>query len=54
MKYNECARTKEYVERKVESMRGVFGIGADWEGIKKLRKEKIPACEALKEKGYRI
>lgn len=54
MKYNECARTKEYVERKVESMRGVFGIGADWEGIEKLRKEKIPACEVLKEKGYRV
>ncbi|KAG8854944.1 hypothetical protein FRB91_002922 [Serendipita sp. 411] len=53
-KYSECVRSKEIVERQVENLRGIFGIGADWEKIDKLRKETIPSCEELRKKDIRI
>ncbi|KAG8832962.1 hypothetical protein FRC17_000229 [Serendipita sp. 399] len=53
-KYSDCTRSKELVERKVENLHGIFGIGADWEKIKKLRAEPIPSCEELKAKNIRV
>ncbi|CAG8763837.1 10797_t:CDS:2, partial [Acaulospora colombiana] len=40
-KYSECVRERELIDRKVDSLRGVFGIGADKEAIKKLRNTKL-------------
>jgi DnaJ homolog subfamily B member 12 len=51
-KYSECVREREYIDRKVDSLRGLFGIGADREAIQKLRSTKLESCEELKSKGY--
>jgi DnaJ family protein B protein 12 len=53
-KYNDCIRGRERVEAKIENLRGFMGIGTDWDAIKKLKEEKIEACEELKSKGFRI
>ncbi|PVF98102.1 DnaJ-domain-containing protein [Serendipita vermifera] len=51
-KYSECVREREFIDRKVDSLSGVFGIGANKEAIKKLRNTKLVSCEELKSKGY--
>lgn len=54
LRYDMCARAIERRERAIDAKRGVFGIGADWEGIKKLKEEKIEACEEVKRWGVRV
>lgn len=54
LRYDMCARAIERRERAIDAKRGVFGIGADWEGIKKLKEEKVEACEEVKRWGVRV
>lgn len=54
LRYDTCARAIERRERAMDAKRGVFGIGADWDGIKKLKEERIEACEEVKRWGVRV
>jgi DnaJ family protein B protein 12 len=54
LRYDVCVRAIEKRERMIDAKRGVFGIGADWEGIKKLKEERIEACEEVKQWGIRV
>jgi DnaJ homolog subfamily B member 12 len=54
LRYDMCARAIERRERAMDAKRGLFGIGADWEGIKKLKEEKIEACEEVRRWGVRV
>lgn len=54
LRYDTCARAIERRERAVDAKRGLFGIGADWDGIKKLKEERIEACEEVKRWGVRV
>jgi len=55
-KYNECTLSRERIDRQIENHRGVFGLGTDWEAVKKLRDQRknIETCNELREKGYSI
>jgi DnaJ family protein B protein 12 len=53
-KYGECVKGKERLARKVDAMTGLFGIGTDWEAVRKLQKEQIESCEELRSKGYQV
>lgn len=37
-------------ERKVEANSGWLGVGADWEAIRRIKKEKLESCETLLDK----
>jgi DnaJ family protein B protein 12 len=54
LRYDTCARAIERRERAMDAKRGLFGIGADWDGIKKLKEERIEACEEVKRWGVRV
>ena len=54
LRYDACARAIERRERAIDVKRGLFGIGADWDGIKKLKEERIEACEEVKRWGLRV
>jgi len=54
LRYDMCARAIERRQRTIDVKRGVFGFGADWEGIKKLKEERIEACEEVKQWGVRV
>ncbi|KAG9018375.1 hypothetical protein FRB93_000078 [Tulasnella sp. JGI-2019a] len=40
-----CQRLQEDKERRMQEASGLFGIGADWDKIKKIREEKYDSCE---------
>jgi DnaJ family protein B protein 12 len=50
-KYSQCQRGMESKRRRREREVGLFGIGADWEKVKRIDEETIEACEVLKSKG---
>lgn len=54
LRYDTCARAIERRERAIDVKRGLFGFGADWDGIKKLKEERIEACEEVKRWGLRV
>ena len=54
LRYEVCARAIERRERTIDAKRGLFGIGADWEGIKRLKEERIEACEEVRRWGVRV
>jgi DnaJ homolog subfamily B member 12 len=45
-----CERERDGRERKIEANSGWLGVGADWEAVKRIRKEKLESCEMLKAK----
>jgi len=47
---HRCERERDARERKVEANSGWLGVGADWEAVRRLRKERLESCEVLKEK----
>ncbi|KAH7915293.1 hypothetical protein BJ138DRAFT_1077745 [Hygrophoropsis aurantiaca] len=49
--YNQCQRGLERRERRKDAEVGVFGIGTDWEKVKKIEQEKVESCEELKRLG---
>lgn len=48
---HQCDRFLDTKERRIAQESGFFGIGADHDKIRKLRAEKSPACEQLKQWG---
>lgn len=47
----QCQRGADSRRRRKEDEMGVFGIGTDWEKVKKIEQEKVESCEVLKQKG---
>jgi len=45
-----CEQERDLRERKVEAKTGWLGVGADWEAVRRIQKEKLESCEVLKEK----
>jgi DnaJ homolog subfamily B member 12 len=52
--YYDCRRQTERKERKKEQEIGIFGIGTDWEKVRKIQQEVIESCEELKKLGVRF
>lgn len=50
----ECQSARNFRDAKKRDLMGFLGIRPDWEAIKKLEAEIIPACEGLKVLGYII
>ncbi|KAF8159470.1 hypothetical protein B0H34DRAFT_405495 [Crassisporium funariophilum] len=50
--YSQCQRGMDRKERMKEAEVGIFGIGTDWEKVKKIDKEVIESCEELKRLGF--
>jgi DnaJ family protein B protein 12 len=44
----QCERFLDLKERRVSQESGFFGIGADFEKIRKIRMESNPACDQLR------
>jgi DnaJ family protein B protein 12 len=49
--YNQCRQGMDRKERAREAEVGLFGIGTDWEKVKKIENEIIESCEELKRLG---
>jgi len=47
-KYTQCQRGVDRKSRLKENEIGLFGIGTDWEKVKKIEEEPIESCEELK------
>jgi len=47
-KYTQCQRGVDRKNRLKENEIGLFGIGTDWEKVKKIEEEPIESCEELK------
>ena len=50
-RYAACRRGLESKRRRREAEEGIFGIGADWEKIKRIDAETVEACEVLRKMG---
>jgi len=46
---SQCRAELDSQERRMEQHRGLFGIGANWEEVRKIKAEKLPGCDKLKE-----
>jgi len=51
--YNQCRRALDRKERAKEAEIGLFGIGTDWEKVKRIESEVIDACVELERLGVR-
>lgn len=49
--YGQCQRGLDRKERLKEQEVGLFGIGTDWEKVKKIEQEVVESCEELKRLG---
>lgn len=49
--YGQCQRGIDRKERLREQEVGLFGIGTDWEKVKKIEQEVVESCEELKRLG---
>lgn len=49
--YDHCQRGVDRKQRQRDAEVGVFGIGTDWEKVKKIESEPVPSCEELKRLG---
>jgi DnaJ homolog subfamily B member 12 len=52
--YSRCQRGVERKQRAKEAEVGIFGIGTDWEKVKKIDGEVIESCEELKRLGFKL
>ena len=48
----QCQRTVDRKQRRKDQEVGVFGIGTDWEKVKKIDQEPIESCDKLREMGF--
>jgi len=49
--YEQCQRGVDMKQRMRDAEVGLFGIGTDWEKVKKIENEPIPSCDELKALG---
>jgi len=50
--YSQCQRGSDRKERAKEAEIGIFGIGTDWDKVKKIDSEAVESCEELKRLGF--
>lgn len=50
-RYADCRRRVDERERRKEAEIGFFGVGTDWEKVKKIQAEEFESCEELKRLG---
>jgi len=50
-RYSDCRRRIDERERRKEAEIGFFGVGTDWEKVRKIEAEEIESCEELKRLG---
>lgn len=50
-RYSDCRRRVDERERRKEAEIGFFGVGTDWEKVRKIEAEEIESCEELKRLG---
>ncbi|KAI5999306.1 hypothetical protein F5J12DRAFT_847474 [Pisolithus orientalis] len=50
-RYAECQRGMNERERRKEAEIGFFGVGTDWEKVKRIEAERIESCEELRRLG---
>ncbi|KAI0741605.1 hypothetical protein C8Q80DRAFT_1260177 [Daedaleopsis nitida] len=49
--YSQCQRGTDRKERRKDQEIGIFGIGTDWEKVKRIDQEPIESCDKLREMG---
>ncbi|CAL1715097.1 unnamed protein product [Somion occarium] len=49
--YSQCQTGMDIKEHKKDKEVGLFGIGTDWEKVKKIDQEPVPACDELRRLG---
>ena len=49
--YAQCHRGIDKKQRAKDAELGIFGIGVDWEKVKRIDDEVVPGCEELKRLG---
>ncbi|EPT00742.1 hypothetical protein FOMPIDRAFT_1049506 [Fomitopsis schrenkii] len=49
--YSQCQRGLELKSRRRDHELGMFGLGTDWEKVKRIEAEPVPSCEQLKSMG---
>ncbi|KAJ3928546.1 MAG: hypothetical protein NXY57DRAFT_964441 [Lentinula lateritia] len=49
--WTQCRRGQDRKERLLDAERGIFGIGTDWDKVRKIQKEPIEACVELERLG---
>lgn len=49
--YRQCQHAMNAKERRKEAEIGLFGIGTDWEKVKKIDQEPVESCQRLKDLG---
>ncbi|KAJ4475070.1 hypothetical protein J3R30DRAFT_3294923 [Lentinula aciculospora] len=49
--WTQCRRGQDRKERLLDAERGIFGIGTDWDKVRKIQREPIDACVELERLG---
>ena len=49
--YSQCQRGLDLKARRRDQELGLFGLGTDWEKVKRIEAEPVPSCEQLKSMG---
>ncbi|KAJ3784829.1 hypothetical protein GGU10DRAFT_434969 [Lentinula aff. detonsa] len=49
--WTQCRRGQDRKERQIDAERGIFGIGTDWDKVRKIQREPIEACVELERLG---
>ncbi|RPD64206.1 DnaJ-domain-containing protein [Lentinus tigrinus ALCF2SS1-6] len=49
--YAQCQRGLDRKQRQEDQEVGIFGLGTDWEKVKKIREEPIESCDRLRQMG---
>lgn len=49
--YSQCQRGLDLKSRRRDHELGLFGLGTDWEKVKRIEAETVPSCEQLKSMG---
>ncbi|KAI0708818.1 hypothetical protein C8T65DRAFT_718421 [Cerioporus squamosus] len=49
--YAQCQRGLDRKQRREDQEVGIFGIGTDWDKVKKIREEPIESCDKLRQMG---
>ena len=49
--FSQCQRGLDLKSRRRDQELGLFGLGTDWEKVKRIEAEPVPSCEQLKSMG---
>ncbi len=48
----QCDVQRHNRQARIQANQGLFGIGADWDEIRRIQKEPLASCEKLRGLGY--